>query len=133
MWTLSDCSPLSPPTPASPPPPLPSPCAAAPPQVWIQPGSGLAEDYLKAVETFTNNNTEVTIVALLGIFALFHSGLAALRPKGEELIGARAYRVMFALISLPLATVPIFYFINHRCGRQPVWPHHTRGQCHNVE
>jgi zeta-carotene isomerase len=55
-------------------------------------------------------------VALLGIFALFHSGLAALRPKGEELIGARAYRVMFALISLPLATVPIMYFINHRWG-----------------
>ena len=33
---------------------------------------------------------------------------------GEKLIGARAYRVVFALVSLPLAIVALVYFINHR-------------------
>lgn len=51
-------------------------------QVWIRPGGGLAEDYLQLVESFTANNTEATIVALLAIFAAFHSGLAGLRPQG---------------------------------------------------
>lgn len=89
--------------------------------VWIRPGGGLAEDYLQLVESFTSNNTEATIVALLAIFAAFHSGLAGLRPKGEELIGARAYRVMFALISLPLAVTTVVYFINHRYSGTPLW------------
>jgi hypothetical protein len=51
-------------------------------QVWIQPGVGLADDYLAAIEAATNANPEATIVALLGVFAIFHSGLAALRPTG---------------------------------------------------
>ncbi len=33
---------------------------------------------------------------------------------GEELIGARAYRVIFAALSLPLATLAVAHFINHR-------------------
>lgn len=37
-------------------------------------------------------------------------------PAGEQIIGARAYRVLFALGSLPLATVALVYFINHRQG-----------------
>jgi len=89
--------------------------------IWVRPGGGLAEDYLSAIEAFTNNNTEATIIAILGIFAVAHSGLAGLRPKGEQLIGARAYRVVFALVSLPLATVAIFYFINHRYSGTPLW------------
>jgi zeta-carotene isomerase len=52
-------------------------------QIWIRPGGGLAEDYLQLIESFTANNTEATMVALLAVFALFHSGLAGLRPKGE--------------------------------------------------
>ena len=35
---------------------------------------------------------------------------------GEDLIGARAYRVIFAAISLPLATLAVAHFINHRCA-----------------
>lgn len=62
---------------------------------WVQ--SGLAGDYLAAVEQLTNDNPEATILALLGIFGVYHSGLAGLRPKAEEVIGARAYRVVFAL------------------------------------
>lgn len=40
---------------------------------------------------------------------------------GEKLIGARAYRVIFALVSLPLATVAIVYFINHRYDGTALW------------
>jgi uncharacterized membrane protein len=61
------------------------------------------------------------MVALLLGFALAHSGLAALRPRGEALIGARAYRVIFALVSLPLAVVLVTYFINHRYDGLRLW------------
>jgi uncharacterized membrane protein len=62
----------------------------------------------------------VMFVLLLG-FAIVHSGLAALRPKGEKLIGARLYRVLFALVSLPAAVVLVIYFINHRYDGLRLW------------
>ena len=40
---------------------------------------------------------------------------------GEELIGARAYRVIFALVSLPLAVAAVVYFIDHRYDGLPLW------------
>jgi uncharacterized membrane protein len=61
------------------------------------------------------------MVGLLIGFAIAHSGLASLRPRGEELIGARLYRVLFALISIPFATVLIIYFINHRYDGLQLW------------
>ena len=57
---------------------------------------------------------------LLG-FAVLHSGLAALRPRGENLIGARLYRVFFALVSIPSATGLIIYFFNHRYDGINLW------------
>ncbi|NEQ96118.1 MAG: hypothetical protein F6K30_05245 [Cyanothece sp. SIO2G6] len=57
---------------------------------------------------------------LLG-FAIAHSGLAALRPWGERKIGARLYRVLFALVSIPFATVLIIYFFNHRYDGVQLW------------
>ncbi len=57
---------------------------------------------------------------LLG-FAIAHSGLAALRPWGEGLIGSRLYRILFALVSLPLAVVLIIYFFNHRYDGAQLW------------
>lgn len=57
---------------------------------------------------------------LLG-FATAHSGLAALRPYGEKLIGARPYRVIFALVSIPFAVVLITYFIQHRYDGLQLW------------
>ncbi|MGB3492214.1 MAG: NnrU family protein [Elainellaceae cyanobacterium] len=57
---------------------------------------------------------------LLG-FAIAHSGLAALRPRGEKLIGARLYRVGFALVSIPFATLLIAYFIRHRYDGIQFW------------
>lgn len=57
---------------------------------------------------------------LLG-FAIAHSGLAALRPWGEQRIGPRLYRILFALVSLPLAVVLIIYFFNHRYDGLQLW------------
>lgn len=57
---------------------------------------------------------------LLG-FAIAHSGLAALRPLGERYVGARLYRVGFALVSLPLAGVLVVYFCQHRYDGWRLW------------
>ena len=57
---------------------------------------------------------------LLG-FAIAHSGLAALRPQGELIIGPRLYRILFASVSLPLAVVLIIYFFNHRYDGLQLW------------
>lgn len=64
------------------------------------------------------------ILALLLGFAVVHSGLAALRPWGEQRIGARAYRVLFALASLPLAGILVVYFIRHRYDGAILWDLH---------
>jgi len=61
------------------------------------------------------------MLGLLVGFAIAHSGLAALRPWGEKLIGARLYRVGFALVSLPLAVILIVYFFNHRYDGLQLW------------
>lgn len=61
------------------------------------------------------------MLGLLFGFAIAHSGLAALRPWGETKIGARLYRVFFALVSIPFATVLIVYFFNHRYDGLQLW------------
>lgn len=61
------------------------------------------------------------ILGLLVGFAIAHSGLAALRPWGESKIGARPYRILFALVSIPFATVLIIYFFNHRYDGLQLW------------
>ncbi|MGD1944541.1 MAG: NnrU family protein [Leptolyngbyaceae cyanobacterium] len=61
------------------------------------------------------------MLALLLLFAIAHSGLAALRLQGEKIIGARAYRVLFALVSIPLASGLIVYFIAHRYDGLRLW------------
>jgi uncharacterized membrane protein len=61
------------------------------------------------------------ILALLLVFAIVHSGLAALRPHGEQWIGARLYRIGFALASLPLAALLIAYFVRHRYDGLQLW------------
>lgn len=61
------------------------------------------------------------MVGLLLLFAMAHSGLAALRMWGESKIGARLYRVLFALVSIPSATILIIYFFNHRYEGLVLW------------
>jgi hypothetical protein len=89
--------------------------------VWIAPnGPGIGGEFVSSIEHLLNSS-EATILGILLVFAIAHSGLAYLRPYGEELIGARAYRVIFALVSLPLATAAVVYFINHRYDGVPLW------------
>jgi uncharacterized membrane protein len=66
-------------------------------------------------------SSHLTMLGLLIGFAIAHSGLAALRPWGEKRIGPRLYRVLFALISIPLAVVLIVYFIGHRYDGWQLW------------
>jgi zeta-carotene isomerase len=73
------------------------------------------------MEGLAGGDSTLTITYMLGFFAVAHSGLASLRPAGEQIIGARAWRVLFALVSLPLALSCIVYFINHRYEGQILW------------
>lgn len=73
---------------------------------------------------------QATIIALLSIFALVHSGGAALRASAEKLIGERAYRVLFAGLSLPLAVSAVVYFINHRYDGTQLWQVKTWRVCY---
>ena len=66
-------------------------------------------------------HSHLIMVALLVGFAIAHSGLAALRTWAETKIGARLYRVFFALVSIPFATVLIVYFFNHRYDGLQLW------------
>jgi len=65
--------------------------------------------------------SHLIMLGLILGFAIAHSGLAALRLKAEEIIGARAYRVIFALVSLTLAIVMLIYFFNHRYDGVMLW------------
>jgi uncharacterized membrane protein len=67
------------------------------------------------------NVSHLIILGLLLLFAIVHSGLAAARMWGESIIGARLYRILFALVSIPLATILIIYFFNHRYDGLILW------------
>lgn len=66
-------------------------------------------------------SSHLVMVGLLLGFAIVHSGLAALRSWGEQRIGPRLYRILFASFSLPLAVVLIIYFFNHRYDGLQLW------------
>ncbi len=61
------------------------------------------------------------MVGLLLLFALIHSGGAAIRMRAEAVIGARAWRVIFASASIPMAFVLISFFIAHRYDGIRIW------------
>ena len=58
---------------------------------------------------------------LLLIFAVIHSGGAALRSRAEARIGARSWRLVFAALSIPSAVVVIGYFLAHRYDGIRLW------------
>jgi len=70
---------------------------------------------------FSTYFTHFVMVGLILIFAIAHSGLAALRIWAEERIGARLYRVIFALVSIPLALVLFIFYFNHRYDGLQLW------------
>ncbi|MEH2398611.1 MAG: NnrU family protein [Nostoc sp.] len=61
------------------------------------------------------------ILGLQIVFAIAHSGGAALRPWAEKYIGPRLYRILFALVSLTLAVILIIYFFRHRYDGLQLW------------
>lgn len=90
---------------------------------WFLPGGPhLGDSFLRTVQTATGTtDPAVTVTAMLIVFAIVHSGLAGLRPRAEEIVGARAWRVVFAVASLPLALSCISYFVNHAHEGRQLW------------
>ena len=85
---------------------------------WIYPeGPQWGNHFKDTIESMAGGDSTLSIVYMLGIFAVCHSGLALLRPFFEPLVGARPWRYIFALVSLPLAFSCIVYFLNHRCDK----------------
>jgi len=67
------------------------------------------------------HHTSLVMFGLLVAFAVIHSGGAALRTAAEERIGARAWRLVFAAVSIPSAVVVIGYFLAHRYDGVRLW------------
>jgi uncharacterized membrane protein len=67
-----------------------------------------------------NHSSWVMALLLLG-FAVLHSGGAALRPWGAERVGERAWRLLFAAVSVPAAGLLIAYFLAHRYDGTRLW------------
>ena len=83
--------------------------------VWFLPyGPHWGNEFLAFCQhAIHSTRPDLTVLSMLSVFAIAHSGLAGLRPYSEALIGARAHRVIFAVVSLPLALSCISYFVNH--------------------
>ncbi|KAK6145767.1 hypothetical protein DH2020_019636 [Rehmannia glutinosa] len=87
---------------------------------WIDNSTGYGKVFIDALSSISDS-PEVVMFLLTLIFAVVHSGLASLRDTGEKLIGERAFRVLFAGVSLPLAVSTVVYFINHRYDGVQLW------------
>ena len=67
------------------------------------------------------HQSSLVMFALIDCFAFIHSGGAALRSRVEPFIGARAWRLIFAALSIPSAVVLIGYFLAHRYDGIRLW------------
>ena len=67
------------------------------------------------------HKTSIVVFILIIIFAIIHSGGAALRNKAELLMGPRLWRLVFVLLSLPSAIILIGYFLTHRYDGIRLW------------
>ena len=88
--------------------------------LWILPDTGYGDDFVAWLEAHCGNSHGVTLAFGL-LFPVVHSGLAALRPAAEAVVGARVWRVVFASCSLPLAYSWIVYFIAHAHDGLVLW------------
>lgn len=77
-------------------------------------------DFPSTIPDWITPSHGIMLMLLLG-FAIAHSGLAALRMWAESKIGARLYRILFATVSIPFATILIIYFFNHRYDGLMLW------------
>ena len=69
----------------------------------------------------SDQHSSLVMLLLLLLFAVIHSGGAALRSRAEMLIGARAWRLIFATASIPSAVVVIGWFLAHRYDGVRLW------------
>ncbi len=67
------------------------------------------------------HKTSFVVFILIIIFAIIHSGGAALRNKAESIIGPRLWRLLFVSASLPSAIILIGYFLTHRYDGIRLW------------
>ena len=67
------------------------------------------------------HKTTIIIFILTVIFAIIHSGGAALRNKAELFMGPRLWRLCFVSMSLPSAVILIGYFLAHRYDGVRLW------------
>ena len=67
------------------------------------------------------HKTSFVILVLILIFAVIHSGGAALRSRAEAVIGPRLWRLLFVSLSLPSAVILISYFLAHRYDGIRLW------------
>lgn len=82
---------------------------------WLSPsGFNLGNKFIESLEQLAGGSSSITMSIMYLVFATVHSGLAGMRQYAETVVGARAWRYVFALFSLPLALSCILYFINHR-------------------
>ena len=89
---------------------------------WVYTGGPqLGTQYRDLMEGLAGGDSTLAITFMLGFFAIVHSGLASLRPAAEQVIGARPWRYVFAIASLPLSLSAIVYFINHRYEGVQLW------------
>ena len=69
----------------------------------------------------STHHSSIVMLLLLILFAVIHSGGAALRTRAEAVIGARAWRLIFAAASIPSAVVLIGWFLAHRYDGVRLW------------
>lgn len=93
--------------------------------IWFLPfGLHGGDVFLNAIQfnpLFPTTDPTITITIMLLVFAIVHSGMAGLRTYVEPIVGARPWRVCFAVVSLPLALSCISYFINHAHDGVQLW------------
>ena len=82
--------------------------------LWVNPSTGYGDDLVHFLEAdVAGGDSHLATLAFGVAFPVVHSGLASLRPYGEGIVGARAWRVIFAFPSLCLAYSWIVYFVSH--------------------
>jgi uncharacterized membrane protein len=67
------------------------------------------------------HHSSLVMLGLLLAFAVVHSGGASLRVWGAGRIGERAWRLLFAAVSIPAAVVVVGYFLAHRYDGLRLW------------
>ncbi len=58
--------------------------------------------------------SHIIIILFAILFGIAHSGMAAIRPKAEQYIPPRIYRILFVIVSFLISIPWLVYLVNHR-------------------